>query len=430
MKDGETQRIVDAVAEVTRYGVGQIRPEQLDQGWLRMENALSEGRYLSVPIVAVPRRRWLGGLAFATAVLALGFAAYRLVPSRTGTPLHYVVEGAALGPGETIQASPTVPAKLVFSDASQIGISPKAKLSVVSLDAHGSRISLADGDLDVQIQHRPGTSWRFDAGPFTVWVRGTEFHIAYESDRGRLALQMLTGVVEVRGPTHDRALSLHAGESLELFAGSASKPVAARQEPSMVPEAKPPEVAPSVSPPVFEPALPRILPSLKRHKVTSAESATGSIAWARLIAQGEFTAVVQDAERRGIDVLLAGASAAELSSLADAARYTKRNDLARQALLGLRARFSGTIRASDAAFFLGRLAELPPSSSVAAVDWYETYLRESTRGPYAGEALGREIALLARTDRVRARRAAEVYLQRFPGGTQAELAKSLLESVP
>jgi hypothetical protein len=365
-------------------------------------------------------------LAFATAVLAVGFAAYRLVPSRTGTPLNYMVEGATLGPGETVQASPTAPAKLVFSDASQIGISPKAKLSVVSLDAHGSRISLADGDLDVQVQHRPGTSWRFDAGPFTVKVRGTEFHIAYEADRGRLALQMLTGVVEVRGPSQDRVLDLHAGESLELFAGSASKPAAARQEPSMVPEAKPAEVAP----PVSEQALLRISPSLQRRKVPHAESATGSIAWARLIAQGDFTAVVQDAERRGLDVLLAGASAAELSSLADAARYTKRNDLARRALLGLRARFSGTMRASDAAFFLGRLAELPPTSSGAAVTWYETYLRESAHGPYAGEALGREIALLARTDRARARLASQVYLQRFPSGTQAELAKSLLESVP
>jgi TolA-binding protein len=105
------------------------------------------------------------------------------------------------------------------------------------------------------------------------------------------------------------------------------------------------------------------------------------------------------------------------------------NDLARQALFGLRARYPGTARASDAAFFLGRLAETPSSSSGAAVTWYETYLRESVQGPYAGEALGREIALLARTDRARAQKVAQLYLERFPHGTQAELAKSLLESV-
>jgi hypothetical protein len=150
--------------------------------------------------------------------------------------------------------------------------------------------------------------------------------------------------------------------------------------------------------------------------------------------------VVKDAERRGLDATLASASAAELTSLADAARYTRHNDLARQALLGLRARFPGTVRASDAAFFLGRLAEQPSSSSPsspssspgsasgAALSWYETYLRESEHGPYAGEALGREIAMFARTDRARAQKAAQIYLERFPHGTQAELAKSLLES--
>lgn len=153
------------------------------------------------------------------------------------------------------------------------------------------------------------------------------------------------------------------------------------------------------------------------------------MAWSSLIAQGDFAGVVKDAERRGLDVTLASASAAELTSLADAARYTRHNDLARQALLGLRGRFPGTARAGDAAFFLGRMAETPASSPGAAVTWYETYLRESARGPYAGEALGREIALLARTDRTRASRAAQLYLERFPHGTQAELAKSLLQSV-
>jgi hypothetical protein len=407
-----------------------MRPEQLDEGWLRMESVLSAGRYPSVPIIAIPRRRWLGGLAFATAMLAVGFAAYRLVPPRAATPLHYVLEGATLGPSETIQASPTQPAKLVFSDASRISISPKAKLSVLSLDAHGSRVSLASGELDVQVQHRPGTSWRFDAGPFTVWVRGTEFHIAYDADRGRLVLQMLSGVVEVRGPSQDRVLSLHAGESMELFAGNGPRLGTAREAPSTVPEKKPAEVAPVVSEPVSSRLPSSHLQRRKASQPEHAESAIGSPTWASLIAQGDFLAVVQDAEWRGIDVTLASASAANLTSLADAARYTKRNDLARQTLVALRARFPGTTRARDAAFFLGRLAEVTPSASGAAVAWYETYLRESERGAYGDDALGREIALLARTDRVRARVAAQGYLQRFPSGTHAEMAKSLLDSPP
>ena len=137
--------------------------------------------------------------------------------------------------------------------------------------------------------------------------------------------------------------------------------------------------------------------------------------------------MVDDAENQGLPAVLARASAAELTSLADAARYTLRYDVARDALLEVRERFSGSNRGREAAFFLGRLAEAGPASSVkTALAWYETYLRESEHGAYAAEALGREIALLAQSDQQRARTVARHYLERFPNGSQADLARALL----
>jgi TolA-binding protein len=429
MSDGETQRIVDAVADATRTGMGRVSPAELDHGWERLESALSDGKYPSVPIMAAAPRWWLRGFAVAAAALLLGFATHRWLAARSDASLHYVIEGAAVGPGETIRTVATASARMLFSDDSRIRIAPATKVSVLALDAHGSRIALADGALDVEVRHRQGTSWRFEAGPFSVKVVGTSFHLAYEAERGRLALQILTGRVEARGPSDDRVFTLRAGESLELFAGVA--PASSPTTP-VPPSAKP--VPPEVTSPLPEAATPRVAPApSSRHHATHAARAEVSLAsggWARLIAQGDFAAVVKDAEQRGLDATLASAAAADLTSLADAARYIRRNDVARQALLGLRARFPGTARASDAAFFLGRLAELSPSSTSAAVAWYETYLGEFGRGPYAGEALGREIALLAHTDRVRARKAAEAYLERFPHGSQTELARSLLESAP
>ena len=434
MSDGQTQKIVDAVAEVTRNRLGKVFPEQLDSGWQRLESALSDGKYPSVPIIPATSRWWLRGFALGAAVLALGFAAHRLRSLRPAAPLHYVLEGALLGPGETIKADPATPAKLVFSDTSQVRISPAARLSVLSLDAHGSRIALADGELDVRVQHRPDSSWRFDAGPFTVRVRGTEFHLAYGADRGRFVLQMVTGVVEVQGRADDRVLTLRAGESLELFAGSQPKAAAPSPLQPSAQEKSPTDKTPAeVAPPLPAPTPSRPLPNSPRRRALQGERASAGlepIAWASLIAQGDFAGVVKDAERRGLDRTLASTSAAELTALADAARYTHHNDLARQALLGLRARFPGTPRASDAAFFLGRLAEQPSSVAGAALAWYETYLRESERGPYAGEALGREIVMLAHTDQARAQKAAQMYLERFPHGTQAELAKSLVKTCP
>ena len=147
-----------------------------------------------------------------------------------------------------------------------------------------------------------------------------------------------------------------------------------------------------------------------------------------MITDGKFAQVITDAETRGLDSVLAGASAADLSSLADAARYTKRSGLARQVLLAMRSRFPGSEAARDASFFLGRLGEGAPGQPDAALGWYETYLREAPRGLYASEALGREMTLLAPRSHERAKKLAKQYLERFPHGPEADLARSLLEA--
>jgi hypothetical protein len=425
MTSERTQQIVDAVADATRSGLGQVAPAELDRGWQRLEGALSEGKFPSVPIVATASRWWLPGFALAAAALVIGFAIHRYASTRPAVPLHYVVEGAAPAPGETIVAAPSAPARLLFSDRSQISARPSTRMSVLTVDARGARVALADGALDVAVQHRQDASWRFEAGPFSVAVRGTAFHLAFEASRGRLAVQMLTGVVEVRGAADGRVFTLRAGESLELFAAPARQPEPAVPVPAPLPASTTDAVAP------FAPPAPRVALAPARRRTAHVEPAQPESAnWSRLIARGEFAAVVRDAERRGLDATLAGASADELTALADAARYTRRNELARQALLGVRARFPSSARASEAAFFLGRLAELSPASAPAALSWYEAYLGESAGGPYAGEALGRELVLLARSDPGRARKTAQTYLERFPRGAQAHLAKSLLESAP
>lgn len=416
MSGDDTQRIVDAVAGATRTRMGAVSAGELDVGWDRLEHALSGGKYPSVPVVRTRSRWWLGGLGLAAVTAVLALAVYRLAAERPAQTLQYLVEGATLGPQRTVTAGAT-PARLLFSDGSRVAVAPSSKLSVVAVDAHGSRIALADGQLDVEVRHLPDAAWRFDAGPFSVKVVGTAFRLAYEAGRGRLALDMVSGVVEASGPTAERAITLRAGESLELFAEPPAKEAA---DPVPAPAPAEPTLAPAPEP-VAAPA-----PSRSRRSPPSERGAPAPVPWSRLIARGDFAGVVRDAEARGVDAVLAGASAGELNALADAARYTRRNDLARQALFGLRARFPGTAQAGDAAFFLGRLAELGPASSGAAVSWYEVYLAESARGPYASEALGRQLVLLARADRARARDVARRYLQRFPDGSQAELARLLL----
>jgi len=87
------------------------------------------------------------------------------------------------------------------------------------------------------------------------------------------------------------------------------------------------------------------------------------------------------AEARGIDATIAASPLPEIAALADAARYTGRNDLARRALLAERSRFPGSPEARSAAFLLGRMAEA--GSPAAAIDWYDRYLasRRPARWP-------------------------------------------------
>jgi hypothetical protein len=435
LSDTEKQRLVDVVAQAARERLGQVSPAELDGGWQKLEQSLSEGRYPSVPIMRPYITPWyLRGIVFVSMILGVGIVAdwkqyqRELEPQ---APLHFALEGTTVGAAQAIEARPDAPAELVFSDESRVKLAPKAKVAVLAMDSHGARVSLANGDLDVAVKRREGASWRFEAGPFIVSVKGTAFHLGFEAERGRLALQMREGVVEVRGPSADRRLTLRAGESLELFA----KERTAEQQAA---DAFADQAAPQESPPAATEAsapesAPTGRPSAHRARGKGGEQPPAEVQlgqpWSKLIARGEFAAVVKDAEDRGLDLALARASAAELTSLADAARYTRRYDVARQALVRVRERFSGTNRSSDAAFFLGRLAESGPAAShQAALTWYETYLAESPRGAYAGEALGREIALFSQSDRVRARGAARHYLERFPHGSQAELARSLLQS--
>ncbi len=391
---------------------------ELDRGWEKLASRLAQEERQE-PHPRFPWGKWaLAG----TVVLVLGIVAYRLPLAPADRPLHYIVEGATMEAAETITAASA--ARVLFSDESCLGIEPSAKIKVLGTDAHGARVAVTDGFIEVSVEPREHASWRFEAGPFSILVKGTTFRVGFEAAKGRLDLHMKTGVVEVRGPLRDGVLTVRGGESVELFAGPGREaPIAASaQVTATLPLPAPLEIRPAS----------RIAAKHTAHgdpgRLAMHDGAGHSVPWPDLIAKGDFPAIVQDAERRGLDVTLARGSALDLITLADAARYTRKFEMARQALLALRARFAGSDRAKDAAFFLGRLAEVGPASSDAALTWYDTYLAEAGRGPYASEAFGRELTLLARLDRERACKAARTYLQRFPQGDQAELARSIAKS--
>ena len=153
--------------------------------------------------------------------------------------------------------------------------------------------------------------------------------------------------------------------------------------------------------------------------------------WPQFLARGDSQRILDDAERRGIDDVLASATGSDLAALADAARYNRRNDLARRVLLAERERFPRTLAGREAAFFLGTLDEsrADRAAQTKALDWYGRYLAENPAGNYGGQALGRRLVLFeSLQDWPAAREAATSYLATFPDGPYAARAQRIVAS--
>jgi len=171
-------------------------------------------------------------------------------------------------------------------------------------------------------------------------------------------------------------------------------------------------------------AAPAGLDSTARAPALSLAAAS---AWPARVAAGEFHAVVTEADALGIARCVAELGVEPLAALADAARYARREELARRVLLAQRRRFGGTAAAHDAAFLIGRIAEDAAHDRREALVWYDRYLAEGSRGTYASEALGRTmLAHDALDDPAAAASAAERYLTDFPDGVYAARARRLL----
>jgi hypothetical protein len=149
--------------------------------------------------------------------------------------------------------------------------------------------------------------------------------------------------------------------------------------------------------------------------------------WQSRVAGGQFGEVLKAAERRGLARVYQTAPLEELAALADAARYARREQIARDALLSMRRRFSGSSQAKEATFFLGRLIETSAGPPGLALGWYELYLAENAGGVYASQALGRKLLIVHReSGAARAAPIAQEYLRRFPEGPHAPNARKLV----
>lgn len=419
---------LEEVTSLVRLHVGHLSPEQAMRGERLIRARVNYAKHQAQGVTG---RQWFS-LWAAIAVAASVAVAVALFVKRRDVPsaLSCQTERGAVFTGQVIKTQGQR-SRLQFSDGTQVELATATEATLRSVTEHGASVVLSQGRLHASVVHGDKSEWYFDAGPNSVHVTGTSFELVWEPTQDRFDLKLEQGAVTVQAPVSNGPIPVRSGQWLTILGRSNEVVIRALSAPL-------PQVQSSTAPggselraPARE-ALPETgkMPGAAVDPVEAARTEPSSSPparkWSQALAQGHLEQIVAEADAQGLEHCLATASAENLSALADAARYTRRTDTAKSALLALRRRFSGSERARDSAFLLGKLAEAEHDSRLS-LSYFDTYLRESPSGRYAAESLGRKLATLRQMQGSRAARpVAEEYLSRYPKGAYAEVAHAIV----
>jgi len=425
----ESPSLREAV-DLCREGVPPPTHGELEQG---LDAFL--GRLAGKERARLARGRWpLAAFSVALAtVFAVVGVAWRTLPSRgapatpEGPVLAYRVEGGTVLDGGYLRESGGGEMSLVFNEGSRVAFARGARGRVHVVDRENAHLAIERGEASFHVQHKGNRRWSVDAGPFLVTVTGTVFTVSWDPAGEELALALREGSVVVKGPVSAGEIALRAGQRL---VSNLAKVTTVITEDVAHAQGSASPVAPAPgAPPVIPP--PGVAPAPAGQTVTSSSTpATRPVRerqWSGKLARGQWDLILREAERGDRAATLDEASSDDLFALANAARYRRRLDLARAALLAERRRFPQGARASEAVYLLGRVEEAREGGLAQALAWYDEYLARAPHGALAGEALGRKMTLTYRLERTaEARSLAEEYLRRFPKGNYAGSARQLL----
>ena len=367
----------------------------------------------------VTRVAWgsAGALVAAAAAVALVFQ-LRHAPSVPGWTTENAV---AAEDGYVTTARPDANATLRFTSGASIELTGGSRGRVVDATAGHARLVLEAGRATVHGAH-PQLSFMIQAGPFAlVGDRDASFDVAWTGDT--LDVHVASGAVKVDGPSA-QGLALHGDQHLVTTVSDGGLRVDRTSAENEAPVASPADMhgAADDSPTLPESDASPAVSASGPHAASQPQAHSAS--WSQRVAAGEYDIVLREADARGLDSAVRKGSLADVSALADAARYAGRIAVAKRALSSERSRFAGSSEARTAAFLLGRIAEDSDGDTGAAIGWYDRYLAEAPKGPLASEALGRKMLLVARTSGADAAKPfAAQYLRRFPSGSYATVAR-------
>jgi hypothetical protein len=422
------RRALAALTELTRGSVRPPGPAELDSGLRTLRARIDAGKARRRS--AIFRWSLVGTLAAASALVALGVVR----SGRLGAPaLTYRVEGGSLVDGGYLREEGRGGIKLFFAEGTEFILMPGTRSRLRAVDAAGARIAIENGTASFQVTPAPESNrrWQVDVGPFLVTVKGTVFTVSWDATTEKFELKLRHGRVTVNGPVSGGEIALRAGQRLVVDLPE-GQTVISEQKPEDWLDAPAGPAPRAAEPPAERPAAASdrpAAPAARPAPTSPSGKLDGERRWALALAAGDLDRILGEAERAGVKATLDRASGDDLLALADAARYRRRMDLAREALLAERRRFPDSPRSLDAAFRLGRVEEASDRGLARAIEWYDEYLMRAPMGTYASEALGRKMTLMSKVGGPsRARPVAEEYLRRFPGGTYAGPARAFVRA--
>ena len=425
-REGNGQEGLEALSQLVRESVHTPTPLRLDRGLQALTTRLegeNQGRSLRLPW-------YLVGATVACLALGVAITSYPRFRSDAAkaSTLSYTIKNGSLVEGGYLRESGKAGVRLSFNEGTEFDLRPGTRGRLRSVDSTGARIAIEHGTASFQVTPGSSRRWLVDVGPFLVTVKGTIFTVSWDASTERFELNLQRGEVVVRGPVLGGDITLQGGQRIvadlpaaqTIISDPKSEQTEALKTPQFPhPAASAPSEAPS-APPAKTVTRMSTMPAPADTKIDSERR------WPFALAAGEWDQILADAQRTGLKKTLDKAGSEDLIALANAARYRRRMDLARQALLAERRRFPESDRTLDATFLLGRVEESSERGTEHALRWYGEYLARAPGGTYASEALGRKMILTGKLQGdLRARPIAEEYLQRFPSGTYAGTARAL-----
>ncbi|HET9932381.1 MAG TPA: FecR domain-containing protein [Polyangiaceae bacterium] len=425
-REGRETRGLAALTRLGRDAVERPSAAELDKGLnvlLARIAAREAGRthWVRRSLVAV------AALACLVGGIRLSGALYQRWTSHPPA-LSYRVEGGSVLEGGYLRDSGAGEVRVLFNEGSKVTLMRGARGRLRTVDEQGSRVVIDHGTASFEVARSNEFHWFVEAGPFSVAVKGTQFTVSWDPVTEQFELNLRHGRVVVSGPVLEGDIELRAGRRLVVNLARAEtritdeKPGTVNDPPKLDDPAARTAAPEAVHTPESSTPAPAMSAAVPPPAASSGKLGRGG--WSEQLAKGRWNQILDEAERVGLQTTLETASSEDLFALADAARYRRRLDVARAALLAQRRRFPQSARSLDALFLLARVSE--SHDRARAIEGYDDYLRRSPSGTYAAEALGRKMVLTNELGgRSAAKPIAEEYLRRFPGGSYAGSARAL-----